>query len=401
MFLEPSEKELSIVKKNWKLSEKIHNFYDYKKKICIKPWGYEFLIYSNEKVGIWFLRINKGHQTSLHTHFKKDTLLITFKGAAQVNLWDKTIILNEMDFLYIPKYCFHGFGSFSDYVYLIEIEVYEKNTNFSDKNDLLRIKDIYQRDYTGYETSINLSTDLELYSYFYLEGELKKQIENSELCYREIKDLSEIDDKCLNILIQGELWVDGMVIKEGTILKKSSNMHLLNNSIQILSLFSIDKKENSKIINDLHHLEVLLQTIDKTKNKIILSSGCFDIIHVGHLSTLKRAKELGDILIVCLSCDDQIKKLKGKDRPINNYQDRIDLFKTIAYVDYIILYNEENIEKEKTLDDIMKIINPFAWVKGNDYNKEEILEKHPHLENIILIDNVVGKGTTKIIEKCR
>ena len=134
-------------------------------------------------------------------------------------------------------------------------------------------------------------------------------------------------------------------------------------------------------------------------NKIVLTSGCFDILHVGHLKTLKLAKELGDILIVCLSNDEQIKKLKGNNRPINSYIDRINLFKTIDYVDYIILYEETDILKEKSLDTIMKIVDPYVWVKGNDYIKEEILSLHPHLKRIELINMIENKSTTNIINQ--
>ena len=140
--------------------------------------------------------------------------------------------------------------------------------------------------------------------------------------------------------------------------------------------------------------------INKSTNKqIILTSGCFDSVHVGHMNTLRKAKQLGDILMVCLSSDEQIKKLKGETRPINNYQDRIDLFKTINYVDYIILYNEENIEKEYTLDCIINIVNPLYWVKGDDYNIEDIIKKHPSINNIKLFKNIENKSTTNLIKQ--
>lgn len=399
-IIKPSINELSIIQNNRKIKEEKHDFVDYKNQVCIKPWGHEFLIHVNKKVGIWFLKINKGNQTSLHTHFNKDTLLIAFKGTAKINLFNnKSIILNEMEYIYIPKYCFHGISSFSDYSLLVEIEVYDKNIDFSDKNDLLRIQDIYDRENIGYATSVNISKDLVLYDYFYLDSNTKKQIECNEIFYKKLQNPSELDDKYLNILIQGEVFMDGIVAKEGTLLKKGNrDLYFLSEQVYVLSLYSKDKKENSKIIYDLEHLNLIIQDLQSSDKKVILSSGCFDILHVGHLNTLKIAKNLGDILMVCLSSDEQIKKLKGHKRPINNYQDRIDLFKTISYVDYIIIYDEENIEKEKTLDDIMKRVNPFAWVKGNDYDKEDILKKHPHLQNIVLLENIANKSTTHIIK---
>ena len=103
-------------------------------------------------------------------------------------------------------------------------------------------------------------------------------------------------------------------------------------------------KEDKKIIYNLEQLELIVRS-HKNEN-LILTSGCFDIIHIGHIHNLKQAKLLGDKLFVCLSNDNQIKKLKGTNRPINNYNDRIELFKTIQYVDYIILYDEEDIEND-------------------------------------------------------
>ena len=154
-------------------------------------------------------------------------------------------------------------------------------------------------------------------------------------------------------------------------------------------------KEDKKIIYNLNHLELLIKDIKEKRN--ILTSGCFDIIHIGHLEFLKQSKYLGDNLLVCLSNDEQIKKLKGENRPINNYIDRIKLFKTISYVDYIILYDEENIEKEITLNKIMEIIKPLYWVKGSDYKVEEIIKKHPTV-NIKLLENIENISTTQIIK---
>ena len=106
-----------------------------------------------------------------------------------------------------------------------------------------------------------------------------------------------------------------------------------------------------------------------------------------------------DTLFVALSSDTQIQKLKGASRPVNTYNDRINVFKTLPYIDYIILYDEENIEKEETLGQIMKIVGPNIWTKGSDYTVEKIVDKHPYLNKVIIIDNVKDKSTTNIIKK--
>ena len=396
-----NSKELVIKSNNNNPSNKI--YVDYKNKICKKPWGYEFLIFMNEKIGIWFVKILKHEKTSLHTHFNKDTLLFSYSGVGLVTFIDNSNqILNELDYIYIPKYKFHQLSSLTEATYFIEIEIFDNSITFSDKNDLLRINDIYNRDNTGYESSINILhnvEDLKLYNYFYLYDNFYKNYLQNSIEFKIINNIDDINNNNINILIEGEIYLNNHILKEGSLFKYDKDIIILSNNIKILSLYSPYKNENSKLVYSLDHLNILTKNIFKNNTKIILTSGCFDILHVGHLNTLKKAKELGDILIVCLSNDEQIKKLKGPTRPINCYNDRIDLFKTISYVDYIILYNEEDIIKEKTLDTIMKIIDPYIWVKGSDYTKEQILALHPHLKQIEIIDLIKDKSTTNIINQ--
>ena len=68
-----------IIENNFEIKTTKRNRVDYKSKICVKPWGHEFLIYESKKIGIWFLKIINGHATSLHTHFNKDTFLIVLE----------------------------------------------------------------------------------------------------------------------------------------------------------------------------------------------------------------------------------------------------------------------------------------------------------------------------------
>ena len=404
------DNEKNIIKNNMYIKEEKHDYVDYNNVVCIKPWGHEFLVYKSDKIGIWFLKITKGNSTSLHCHFNKDTFIIIIKGSAIINLIDNKVInLNSMSSIFLPHYNFHGLSSFSEETYLLEIEIFNSKTNFSDKNDLLRINDQYKRKSTGYETSINLiNNNLELYNYFYIENNLEKIIEEVDFKVTELSEkiLETLDLSCLNkynynIILNGIIYQNMQFLKEGSIIKSFENIQFPDDKVLILSLKKINYKEDSKIIYDMDQLNIVIKNLNNNNKKIILSSGCYDIIHVGHLNTLRESKKLGDILIICLSSDEQIKILKGDDRPINNYKDRINLFKTISYVDYIILYNEEDIKNETTLGNIMKIINPYCWVKGDDYNKEEILRKHPYLKNIELIKNIENKSTTNIINKIK
>ena len=371
---------------------------NYKNKICIKPWGYEFLAYETSKIGIWILNINKNNKTSLHKHYNKDTLLIVISGCIKLNLINDYKILAIFDMITIPKNKFHGIESISDNSIVLELEIYNNNANFSDKNDLFRINDLYKRDNIGYEKSITISEDLNKYNYIYFENNYKDTIYK---LYSSINDIINVDEYSIYILLKGIINYNGIYIKEGSIINdyinycKNENENENENKNEILEIRIPYYKEDKKIIYNLNHLELLMNEIKKKKN--ILTSGCFDIIHIGHLEFLKQSKCLGDNLLVCLSNDEQIKKLKGENRPVNNYIDRIKLFKTISYVDYIILYDEENIEKEITLNNIMEIIQPLYWVKGSDYKIDDIIKKHPTV-NIKLLENITNISTTQIIK---
>lgn len=401
--------ELSIVSNHTLLQQEKHTVIEYKNKVCVKPWGHEFLVFQNKRLAIWCLTIKKGHQTSLHCHFNKDTQIIVLKGAAKISLMDnKNIALSEMSSVFLPHYNFHGISAFSDEVCLLEIEIFNKSLDFSDKNDLLRINDDYNRKKTGYESSVKvLESNEELYSYgyFYLWDEnVRKNIHGVDIQMIKMSKKHPTPPenwhkKQYNVLLEGTIFHKNQFFKEGTFIQEfSDDFQFSDDNVTILSLQNIGYKNNSKIIYDNQHLKLVMENLRQQNKSVILSSGCFDIIHVGHLNTLSEAKKMGDVLIVCLSSDEQIKTLKGQDRPINNYQDRIDLFKTIDYVDYIILYNEENIPNEISLGNIMKIVDPDCWVKGNDYTKDAIVQKHPYLRNICLIPNIENKSTTNIIK---
>lgn len=150
----------------------------------------------------------------------------------------------------------------------------------------------------------------------------------------------------------------------------------------------IKKDELDKIITDL-----------KSQNKkIVMTNGCFDILHAGHVRYLKESKKFGDILIVGLNSDSSVKALKGDNRPINNEEDRIEVLSALEAVDYVVLFNE--ISPVKLLDEI----KPDVYTKGADYTIETLPEAKTVLGNggkIEFIKLVEGKSTTKIIDKIK
>lgn len=381
---------------------------DYKNQVCVKPWGYEYLCYESNKIGIWQLRIIHNNKTSLHTHFKKDTILLVLEGKLKLNMINGYEIYETMDLIYIPKKKFHGIEPISDFIDILEIEIFDNETNFSNKNDLYRLIDGYVRD-KDYSKSVNIiKDDLEKYNYFYFDNtkpnNLIKKFNDTTL-YIGNNFLENINKNMYYILLKNEIFFNNKIYKEGSIFNKDEFFNkdfqkIINNNI-FLSLEN-NYLEKNKIIHNNTELDYICSKYKNLNKKLILTSGCFDILHIGHIKLLKKAKQLGDILIVCLSKDEQIKILKGDSRPINCNDDRLNLFITINYVDYVYLYDENNTNNnEEKLDEIMNIVNPHYWVKGSDYNIEDIRKKHPKLQNIKLINLIEDKSTTNIINKIK
>jgi rfaE bifunctional protein nucleotidyltransferase chain/domain len=391
--------EESIICNNSDISKRDNSTkINYINKINDKPWGKEYLAYQNNQIGIWILHVNKDQETSLHCHFKKDTILMPIVNNFKINLYDnKYKILNLFECLYIPRNTFHGIHSYVDNSVLMEIEIYTEDINYTDKNDLLRIKDIYNRDKTNYETSVQermpIANEIMLFDIFN-----KYKIQNTEIYISKVDNLEEIKLKYTKVIIlDGCIYSDGKKMTSGTFIEVDKEYSFLTKTITVLCLYNLNYKYLEKVIYSKNHLIDYLNI--NCLNKIGLTCGCFDILHEGHVQNLKICKQNCNKLFVCLSSDEQIKRLKGNLRPINNVNDRLNMLMHFDFIDIIILYEETNDDLENELDYIINIVNPYIWFKGNDYNKECILKKHPCLKNIKLIDLVEGKSTTNIINK--
>lgn len=392
--------------------QKLSEYVDYKDKVCVKPWGHEFLIYESTKLGTWFLKINKNVGTSTHTHFKKDTIMIIVSGKIRLNMVNTYEVYGEGSVIFIPKRKFHGLNSLTDFSYVIEIEIFDNDVNFSDKNDLLRLVDNYKRDNTGYAKSVEIVNEniKHIYDYFYLNDKLNCKFENTTIEFGNLKKLydntlfktSNNMIKEIFILYETSLTINNKIISPGSFftydeINKLNYDSTINNKFLKISFNGILQ---NKVVTDDDELNLLVSKFKHDNKKIVLTCGCFDILHVGHIKLLEESKKMGDILIVLLSSDEQINTLKGNQRPINNLNDRLNLFKIIPYIDYIVPYNEILTNKnEEILDKYINIIKPDIWTKGDDYTIENILTLHPSLKKIALINLLAGKSTTNIVNK--
>jgi D-beta-D-heptose 7-phosphate kinase/D-beta-D-heptose 1-phosphate adenosyltransferase len=105
----------------------------------------------------------------------------------------------------------------------------------------------------------------------------------------------------------------------------------------------------------------LMKIIRRDGKTVVFTNGVFDVLHRGHAEYLKKSKELGDILIVGVNDDDSVRRLKGKDRPVNCLDDRVYVLNSLKHVDYTVVFNSD------TPLELIKMIKPDILVKGGDY----------------------------------
>lgn len=136
----------------------------------------------------------------------------------------------------------------------------------------------------------------------------------------------------------------------------------------------------------------------KEKNKIIVvSGGCFDILHIGHIKFLEKAKKQGDFLFILLENDKNVKKLKGSNRPINNQKERAQVLAAISYIDYVVLLNE--MKTNNDYDDLIYKINPdIITTTKNDAQgiHNERQAKKINAKVSYVIDRIENKSTSKL-----
>jgi D-beta-D-heptose 7-phosphate kinase / D-beta-D-heptose 1-phosphate adenosyltransferase len=137
-----------------------------------------------------------------------------------------------------------------------------------------------------------------------------------------------------------------------------------------------------------------LYTFSAMKRKVVFTNGCFDILHSAHIKLLQYAKSMGDVLIVGLNSDESISRIKGKERPINNIEERSTILSCFDFIDYIVIFDTD------TPYEIIKHIQPDLIIKGGDYNVTDIIGAE-FAEEIVLFNFIKGKSSTKVINKIK
>jgi D-beta-D-heptose 7-phosphate kinase / D-beta-D-heptose 1-phosphate adenosyltransferase len=129
---------------------------------------------------------------------------------------------------------------------------------------------------------------------------------------------------------------------------------------------------------------------------VVATGGCFDLLHAGHVSTLRAARSLGDCLIVCLNSDASVRRRKGSDRPLVPEEDRAAVLLALECVDAVVLFDED------TPEVVLDLLRPDVFAKGGDYSISELPEAKV-LEGwggrAVIMPYVAGRSTTRLVEE--
>jgi len=154
---------------------------------------------------------------------------------------------------------------------------------------------------------------------------------------------------------------------------------------------------SEKILSQ-HALRAQIQEWQSEGHKVVFSNGCFDIVHLGHIDYLEKARAMGDKLVIGLNSDDSVRQLKGQNRPINKEYARSRMLAAYEFVDGVTLFGEE------TPKDLIAYLLPDILVKGSDYAVTDIVGADTVIENggeVKTIDLVDGFSTSNLIERIK
>jgi rfaE bifunctional protein nucleotidyltransferase chain/domain len=156
---------------------------------------------------------------------------------------------------------------------------------------------------------------------------------------------------------------------------------------------------NQKIV-DADNLRTIAEAMRSRGEKLVLTNGCFDLLHVGHVRYLRAAQALGNALAVAINGDESVRALKGEGRPINREADRAEVVAGLEFVDYVVVF------AGKRATQLLANVRPSIYVKGGDYTRETLnAEERQALEDagaeIRIVPLETGYSTSSLVEKLR
>jgi D-beta-D-heptose 7-phosphate kinase/D-beta-D-heptose 1-phosphate adenosyltransferase len=148
-------------------------------------------------------------------------------------------------------------------------------------------------------------------------------------------------------------------------------------------------------LGDAVALRGILRHQEKT---VVLTNGCFDLLHGGHVHLFEQAKKLGDVLIVAVNEDVSIQRLKGSSRPVFPLEERLEVLAAVDYIDFLLSFSQD------TPKELITALLPDILVKGGDWAPDEVVGRE-EVENaggkVVVIPYLPGYSSTDIIRKIR
>jgi len=151
-----------------------------------------------------------------------------------------------------------------------------------------------------------------------------------------------------------------------------------------------------KKIQSIARLQRIVGNLKRQGKKVVFTNGCFDILHVGHVRYLSKARETGDLLIVGLNTDRSVRTIKGEQRPIVSERERAEVLAALAIVDYVVLFDESDPLR------LIAALKPDILVKGADWAKDEIVGRDVVEKGggkVVRIPLVPGSSSTNLIDR--
>jgi len=180
----------------------------------------------------------------------------------------------------------------------------------------------------------------------------------------------------------------------GIVVRKVGTAVATREELERIIRYQLGERMNGKI-RPLSELISLTTELKDEGKKVVFTNGCFDLLHIGHLRYLQKAKEAGDVLIVGINNDSSMRRLKGPERPIVQENERAEILSALECVDYVVVFSEDTPYR------VIRAIRPDILVKGGDYEAGQIvgtdLVKSSGGE-VLVVDEVKDRSTTFLVK---
>jgi rfaE bifunctional protein nucleotidyltransferase chain/domain len=157
-------------------------------------------------------------------------------------------------------------------------------------------------------------------------------------------------------------------------------------------------EKSAEKIKELPAAKAIVEQWKSQGEKVVFTNGCFDILHLGHVDYLEKARQLGDKLVLGLNTDDSVSRFKGPERPIQNQKSRSHVLASLQFIDLVVFFNEDTPLK------LISELLPNVLVKGSDYLAENIVGADVVKKaggEVKTIEFVPGYSTSRILEKIK